>query len=106
MLLVIILLIAFMEAIAQYFIRKYHELPHTVYYILGVIFYAVVAFLLNKSYTYSTMGMSQVLWSGMSVMTILAVGSFAFGETIEMNEWLGILFILAGIIITQIKNFM
>ena len=51
------------------------------------------------------MGMSQVLWSGMSVMTILAVGSFAFGETIEMNEWIGILFILAGILITQIKNF-
>ena len=46
MLLVIIILIALMEAVAQYFIRRYHELPHTAYYILGVVFYAVVAFLL------------------------------------------------------------
>ena len=105
MLLLIILAIAMMEAVAQYFIRRYHEIPYTAYYILGVIFYAVVAYLLQKTYHYSTMGMSQVLWSGMSVITILMVGSFAFGEHIEYNEWVGILFILAGIVITQTKNF-
>ena len=75
------------------------------YYILGIIFYALVAFLLNTSYNYSSMGMSQMLWSGMSVVAILLVGSFFFGETIEKNEWIGMIFIIIGLIITQIKNF-
>lgn len=105
MLIVLILLIALMEALAQYFIKKFNQLPHTLYYLLGVGFYAIVAFLLNKSYDYSSMGMCQILWSGMSVISILAVGSLVFGETIEMNEWIGVLFIISGIIITQIKNF-
>ena len=105
MLYLIILGIVIMEAIAQYFIKKYNEIPSPIYYILGVIFYAGVAYLLNSSYNYSSMGMSQMLWSGMSVVAILLVGSLFFGEKIEMNEWIGMLFIMAGLIITQIKNF-
>lgn len=105
MLLIIVFLIALMEAIAQYFIRKYHDIPYFIYYSLGVLFYGIVTYLLNLSYDYSTMGMTQVLWSGFSVISILFVGSFFFGETIEMNEWVGILFILSGVGITQIKNF-
>ena len=105
MLYLIILGIVVMEAIAQYFIKKYNEIPHPMYYILGIIFYALVAFLLNTSYNYSSMGMSQMLWSGMSVIAILLVGSFFFGETIEKNEWIGMIFIIIGLVITQIKNF-
>lgn len=105
MLLPIILMIAITEGVAQYFIKKYHEIPHNMYYVLGVSFYAIVAFLLHKSYSYSTMGMSQILWSGMSVIVVMTIGSFVFGETIEINELLGVLFILSGIAITQIKHF-
>ena len=105
MLYIIILSIVIMETVAQYFIRKYHELPYPLYYVLGVIFYAVVAYLLHTSYNYTTMGMSQILWSGCGVVSVLLVGSLFFGETIEMNEWVGMIFILAGLLITQIKNF-
>ena len=105
MLYLIIFGIVIMESIAQYFIKKYNELPYPLYYILGVIFYAFVAYLLNASYNYSSMGMSQMLWSGMSVVSILLVGSLFFGESIELNEWVGMLFIMTGLIITQIKNF-
>ena len=105
MLYLIILGIVIMEAIAQYFIKKYNEIPSPIYYILGVCFYACVAFLLNTSYNYSSMGMSQMLWSGVSVIAILLVGSIFFGETIEKNEWIGMIFILTGLVITQMKNF-
>ena len=99
----IILAIALSEAVAQYFIKKYHELPIPIYYILGVAFYACVAFLLHKCYDYTSMGMTQVLWSGVSVIAILMVGGIFFGEKIETHEWIGILFILTGVSITQLK---
>ena len=74
------------------------------YYILGVIFYGVVSYFLHKLYDYSSMGMSQTLWSGMSIIGILLVGSYFFGEKIEGYEWLGMLVIVSGVVITQIKN--
>lgn len=104
MLLYIILLIVFFECIAQFFIRKFHELPRTHYYIIGVVFYAIVSFLLHKSYSYSTVGMAQALWSGLSIVAILSIGTFVFGEKIESHEIFGVLVILAGVSITQAKG--
>lgn len=105
MLVLIIFAIAIMESIAQYFIKKYHEIPYLAYYLLSIFFYSIIVYLIHKSYDYASMGMTQILWSGASVVSILFVGSFFFGETIELNEMMGIIFILSGIIISQMKNF-
>jgi multidrug transporter EmrE-like cation transporter len=100
----IILMIVFFECIAQYFIRKYHELPLLHYYVLGVMFYAVISYLLHKSYDYSKMGVTQALWAGLSIITIMLLGSFVFGDKIESHEWLGIMIIIVGVLITQMKK--
>ena len=66
----------------------------------------MVVYLLNKSYDYTTMGSAQVLWSGMSCISVLFVGRYFFGEKVEANEWIGMSLILLGIAITQMKKSM
>ena len=100
----IIMCIVIAEAIAQYFIKKYTELPRSIYFILGICFYAVVVFFLQKSYLYANMGLANVLWSGLSVISILTVGSLVFGDKITLNEWIGMIVILCGVILTQMNT--
>ena len=50
------------------------------------------------------MGQTQVLWSGLSCISILMVGRYFFGEKVEANEWIGMSLILLGIAITQMKK--
>ena len=100
----IILLIVLSESLAHYYIKKYHEIPTKYYYMMGLALYGVVVYLLNKSYDYTTIGMTKVLWSGLSCIAILMVGRFFFGEKIDSNEWLGMTIILIGVGITQMKK--
>jgi len=100
-LLAIILVIVLSECVAQYFIRKYTEVPLIVYFIMGVLFYTVVAWMLHKSYQQAPMGLANTLWSGFSIIAILTVGALAFGDKIELHEWIGMTIILVGVAITQ-----
>ena len=105
-LVIIIASIVLSETVAQYYIKQYHEIPSKYYYLMGLGFYGLVVYLLNKSYDYTTMGTTQVLWSGLSCLSILLVGRFFFGEKVEANEWIGMSLILLGIAITQMKKSM
>lgn len=105
-LVIIIASIVLSETVAQYYIKQYHEIPSKYYYLMGLGFYGMVVYLLNKSYDYTTMGTAQVLWSGLSCLSILLVGRFFFGEKVEANEWIGMSLILLGIAITQMKKSM
>ena len=60
-LVIIIASIVLSETVAQYYIKQYHEIPSKYYYLMGLGFYAMVVYLLNKSYDYTTMGTAQVL---------------------------------------------
>jgi len=103
--LILIFAIVAAESIAQYNIKKYQEIPLKHYYILGLLFYGIIVFLLNKTYsTKTSMGITQILWSGLSCISILMLGKFFFGEEIDKYEWLGICLILLGVTITQIKK--
>ena len=103
-LVIIIAAIVISETLAQYYIKQYHEIPSKYYYMMGIGFYTLVVYFLNKSYDYTTMGMAQVLWSGLSCISILAVGRLFFGEKVDANEWIGMTLILLGVIITQLKK--
>tara|TARA_B100001287_G_scaffold208068_1_gene177039 strand:- start:105 stop:482 length:378 start_codon:yes stop_codon:yes gene_type:complete len=103
-LVIIIAAIVISETFAQYYIKQYHEIPSKYYYMMGIGFYTLVVYFLNKSYDYTTMGMAQVLWSGLSCISILMVGRIFFGEKVDANEWIGMTLILLGVIITQLKK--
>lgn len=102
--LILILLIVISESFGQYFIKKYDKIPLYYYYGYGIFFYLIVIYLLTKVYKNSDMGVVQLLWSGLSVVTVLMVGHFLFGEEIHGNEWVGIILILSGVLITQVDK--
>ena len=101
---ILILMIVLSESIGQYFIKKYNQIPKPIYYIYGIFFYLIVIFILSKVYSNSPLGIVQLLWSGLSVLSVLIIGHFIFGEEITSNEWIGIILIISGIVITQIKT--
>tara|TARA_B100000902_G_scaffold384718_1_gene425204 strand:- start:1108 stop:1488 length:381 start_codon:yes stop_codon:yes gene_type:complete len=105
-LVIIIVGIVICEAIAQYHIKLYNEIPEKYYYLMGLGFYGIIVYLLNEAYNKTTMGTAKVLWAGMSSITILLIGRLFFGEKIETNEWVGMMLILLGVAITQMKKSM
>ena len=105
-LVIIIVGIVICEAIAQYHIKLYNEIPEKYYYLMGLGFYGIIVFLLNEAYNKTTMGTAKVLWAGMSSITILLIGRLFFGEKVETNEWVGMMLILLGVAITQMKKSM
>jgi multidrug transporter EmrE-like cation transporter len=94
--LAIIVLIAFSECLGQGCLKKYSLNNNTVLYWVGVAFYALVCLLLVLSYKYKSMGLINILWSGLSVLLILSVGFLFFNETISQMDWIGVGLILAG----------
>tara|TARA_B100000575_G_scaffold191104_1_gene154195 strand:- start:23697 stop:24077 length:381 start_codon:yes stop_codon:yes gene_type:complete len=105
-LVIIIVGIVICEAIAQYHIKLYNEIPEKYYYLMGLGFYGIIVYLLNEAYNKTTMGTAKVLWAGMSSITILLIGRLFFGEKIDTNEWVGMMLILLGVAITQMKKSM
>lgn len=105
-LVIIIASIVLSETVAQYYIKKYQEIPSKYYYLMGLGLYGMVVYLLNKSYEHTTMTTVKILWAGLSCLTVLLVGRFFFGEKVEANEWIGMSLILLGIAITQMKKSM
>lgn len=105
-LVIIIASIVLSESIAQYYIKLYQEIPSKYYYLMGLGFYGMIVYLLNKAYEHSTMGTVKILWAGLSCISILLIGRFFFGEKVEANEWIGMSLILLGIAITQMKKSM
>ncbi len=49
------------------------------------------------SYKYKGMGIVNVLWSGISVLTVISTGIIFFNEKITKLDWIGIIFIILGI---------
>ena len=94
----IVLLIALSECVGQSCLKNYYNNPTKVYfYFVGVLFYAIVCLLLVVSYKFSGMGLVNILWSGVSVLTILSAGILFFDETVTPLDWFGVVLILLGI---------
>ena len=98
----LVLLISLLETGAQYFIKKFNKCQSISYYLLGVCLYAAIAFLLSKTYNFTSMGVTQALWSGTSIIAISITGVLFFDETITICEAFGIMLILAGVATTQL----
>jgi multidrug transporter EmrE-like cation transporter len=99
-LLILVLFISLSECMGQSCLKKFHlnPLPNNNYlYYLAVLFYGIVCLLLLLSYRYKSMGLVNVLWSGISVLVVLSAGALFFHEKITFLDKLGVLFILLGI---------
>jgi multidrug transporter EmrE-like cation transporter len=98
-LIIIIILISLCETLGQSCLKFFDKNNHRFeFYLLGIIFYALVCFLLVMSYKYRGMGIINVLWSGISILLIMSSGIIFFGEKITTMDKIGIILIISGIV--------
>lgn len=101
---IIIFLISCCEALAQSLLHYSNSTQNILFFIIAVLFYILASFFIYKAYDYKGVGMVNAIWSGMSIILMVSIGVFIFNETIEDYEWLGIILIIIGILITNKKN--
>lgn len=93
-LIIIILIIALCETAAISCVKQYHLHGNMCYLMIAILLYAIVCFLLDKSFYYSTMGITNVIWSGVSILVVSLAGLLLFKEKIHVHD------VIAGILIT------
>lgn len=98
----IITFIVIAETIAISFVKKFHNGDGTKYYLLAVLFYAIVCYLLHRSFGLkNSMGIVNVVWSGISVMCVLLAGVLFFHEKIHLHDIIAASMITGGLMIIR-----
>lgn len=97
-----VVLVGVFESFAQSAIQWAHRNDSKWHLLIAIACYSVVSVFLYVAYNYKGVGMVNVLWSGMSILLMLTIGYFIFDEKISKLEWLGIVFILIGMMIINI----
>jgi multidrug transporter EmrE-like cation transporter len=92
----IILFVVLFESIAQFHIRKGRELESQLYTLIGLVSYCVVGLLLFKCYEFEGVGMVNLIWSVLSIVSMTAIGYMFFDEEINKYDLLGIGLCLTG----------
>jgi multidrug transporter EmrE-like cation transporter len=103
-LLLYIIALVICEAIAKCIIQ-YAEINKNIYFIpFAIFFYSLLVYFLYLSYKLKKLGIITVLAESFGIILMLVIGRVIFKEQITHNEYIGILFILSGILIIQIKH--
>ncbi len=79
----IIMLIATVEACAQFCLKTGHDQKNKNLYFFGFSAYAFVGYLLLKSYNFEGVAYCNILWSALSIILACISGSIFFGEKIN-----------------------
>lgn len=86
---VLILALVIFEGSAQYHIKKSRQPNGLVFLFVGIFCYSVVCLLLHKCYAFEGMGMTNFVWSIMSIISMMAIGYIAFNEEINKYDVIG-----------------
>ena len=92
------------EAVAQYCIRRCKEEQKYHLFILGIFFYAFVCAGLYVMYGFRQMGIVNLIWSCMSILTIMSIGIIFFHEQINIYDILGMALVFCGLVLIFIKG--
>jgi multidrug transporter EmrE-like cation transporter len=103
--LIYVIFIVVFETLAQHSFKMSHKEGTLTYYLLGVGFYACVGFLLIRSYetNYKSIGIINLLWCSISVITIMLLGYFFWDEKITYNEIVASILIVIGILLIVVE---
>lgn len=93
----LILLIVIFESIGQYHIKKSKISNSLLFLTIGIFSYSIVCLLLKKCYDFNGMGITNFVWSVLSIVSVLMVGVLAFNEKITKIDLLGILLSVSGL---------
>ena len=104
-LLFIVIAISLCELMGQSCLKYFNTKDSKIhYYLLAIMFYAMVCYLLIQSYKYKGMGLVNVLWSGISILVILSGSAIFFGEEITTMDKVGVVMVILGIILIMYEE--
>jgi small multidrug resistance pump len=97
-----VLLIVMMETMAMSCFKR--SVDSNAWFAVGVLFYALVGFLLRTTFNSSGMAMTNALWSGLSVVATTVVGTMLFKEVLHLHDFLAIAMIAGGVMILKVTD--
>ena len=97
-----ITLIVVFEAVAQSCLKTYSNTNNYNYFFVGIVSYAIVSWLLCQSYNHKGgMGLVNLIWSALSIITSTIIGIMMFKEQFHAHDIIATLLITAGIMILR-----
>ncbi len=97
-----VLLIVILETLAMSCFKK--SIDQSAFFAVGVLFYAVVGYLLRLTMNASGMAMTNALWSGFSVLATTVVGIMLFKEMLHYHDYFAIALIVSGVMILKVTD--
>lgn len=94
-----VLLIVMLETMAMTCFKK--SIDSTAFFAVGVLFYAIVGYLLRLTMNASGMAMTNALWSGLSVLATTVTGILLFKESLHLHDYFAIALIASGVMILK-----
>ena len=96
----ITIVITIIEQIGQYLLKKSIKI-FDIYYILGVVFYILVAILFHYIYNYYNVNKVNVIWACISIILAVMLGSLFENEDLTYNKIIALFFAILAIYFIQ-----
>jgi len=97
-----VLLIVMLETMAMSCFKR--SVDNSAFFAVGVLFYAMVGYMLRLTFNGTGMAMTNALWSGLSVVATTVVGILLFKESLHAHDFLAIGLIAAGVMILKVTE--
>lgn len=102
--LILILTIVLFESIAQYNIKVNKITNNYLFLLIAMFSYSIVCLLLKKCYDFNGMGITNFVWSVISIVTMLLIGNIMFDEKITKIDIIGIILSIIGLYLIFVYN--
>ncbi len=97
-----VLLIVLLETTAMTCFKKSGD--SSAFFAVGVLFYAVIGYLLRVTMNASGMAITNALWSAASVLATTATGTLLFKEVLHTHDYIAISLITIGVMILKVTD--
>jgi len=96
--------VVFFEGVAQYHIKKSKNTKNSLYILISIFAYSVVCLLLKRCYEFNGIGITNLTWSVISIITMLSIGVIMFNEEITRYDIMGICLCLLGMYLIFVRG--
>jgi len=100
----LLLVIVIILETATMTLLEYSANNHNNYYILGIILYAITAYIFYRVLIIGKLGISNALWNVSTIILITLVSIFYFKEELDIYGKFGIMFAILSVILMEYKN--
>ena len=100
----LIILVVLFQAIAQFHIKKSRLTNNLIFLLIGICSYIIVCILLIKCYEFENTGITNFVWSILSIISVILIGLFSFDESVTKYDILGIGICIIGFYFIFIKD--